>query len=166
MNGVQAEWTLDAVRQFKPAQEARWRKMYHWEPEGEPSYGPPRAYNARLGIVLRELCEKHGLLDRMPRYIEPGALAINKRIAELLFLKTYDLELEQAGDHRIWAYRKAAWTVDELPESVAVIFEKQGEAGLIALPAIGGRIAGQISGWLRDPDINPTIPGVQTEQQS
>jgi DNA repair photolyase len=154
MDGVQAQLTLEAVRQFKASQEARWRKMYRWEPGGEPAYGPPRAYNARLGIVLRELCEKHGLLDRLPRYIQPGPLAINKRIAEQLFLKTYDLELEQAGDHRIWAYRKAAWTVDELPESVAGIFEAQGEAGLIDLPAIGGRIAGQIASWLQDPEFN------------
>jgi hypothetical protein len=44
----------------------------------------------------------------MPRYIAPGPLAANKRIAERLFLRPYDLELEQADDHRIWAYRKAA----------------------------------------------------------
>jgi DNA polymerase/3'-5' exonuclease PolX len=37
----------------------------------------------------------------------------SKRVAEQLFLRTYDLELEQAKDYRIWAYRKAAWTVDE-----------------------------------------------------
>jgi DNA polymerase/3'-5' exonuclease PolX len=84
----------------------------------------------------------------MPRYIRPGPLAVNKRIAERLFLKTYDLELEQAPDYRIWAYRKAAWTVDECPESVADIYAAQGEAGLRALPSIGKSIAGQIGAWL------------------
>jgi DNA polymerase/3'-5' exonuclease PolX len=77
-------------------------------------------------------------------------LAINKRIAEQLFLKTYDLELDQASSYSIWAYRKAAWTVDEWPESVSDIFERQGEAGLRELPAIGEKLAGEIGRWLEE----------------
>ncbi|MFB0535598.1 MAG: radical SAM protein [Anaerolineae bacterium] len=148
MDGVQAERTLEAARRFDPALEARWRELYNWEVGGKPSYGPPGAYNARLGLLLRELCGRHGLLDRMPRYIAPGPLAINKRIAERLFLKTYDLELEQAKDYRIWAYRKAAWTVDEWPESIAELYEARGEAGLRELPGIGRSLAGEIGRWL------------------
>jgi len=72
--------------------------------------------------MIRELCERHGLLDRMPRYIASGPLAINKRIAERLFLRTYDLELEGGGQYQIWAYRKAAWAVDESSVNVADIF--------------------------------------------
>jgi DNA polymerase/3'-5' exonuclease PolX len=101
-------------------------------------------------LLLRELCARHGLLDRMPRYIAPGPLAVNKHIAERLFLKTYDLELEQAKDYRIWAYRKAAWTVDEWPESIAELYEARGEAGLRELPAIGKSLAGEIARWLRE----------------
>ena len=148
MDGVQAERTLEAVRHFDPALEARWRAFYNWEPGGAPNYGPPRDYNARLGLRVRELCAKHGLLDRMPRYILPGPLGINKRIAERLFVKTYDLELEQAPDYRIWAYRKAAWTVDECPESVADIYAAQGVAGLRALPSIGKSLGARIARWL------------------
>lgn len=93
---------------------------------------------------MRELCERHGLKDRMPRYIGAGPRAINKRIAEKLFLKTYDLELEQAPAYRIWAYRKAAWTIDEWPESVAEIYRAHGEAGLQKLPGIGKELAAEI----------------------
>jgi DNA repair photolyase len=154
MDGVQAERTLEAARRFDPALEARWRELYNWEVGGKPSYGPPGAYNARLGLLLREVCARHGLLDRLPRYIAPGPLAVNKRIAERLFLKTYDLELEQAKDYRIWAYRKAAWTVDEWPESVAELYEARGEAGLRELPGIGKSLAGEIGRWLREEDNN------------
>jgi DNA polymerase/3'-5' exonuclease PolX len=94
--------------------------------------------------MVRELCMRHGLKDRMPRYIAPGPLVINKQIAEKLFLKTYDLELEQAQEYRIWAYRKAAWTIDEWPESVAEIYRNQGEAGLQKLPGIGKGLATEI----------------------
>jgi DNA repair photolyase len=157
MDGVQADRTLAAARRFDPALEPRWRELYNWEQGEKPNYSPPGAYNARLGLIVRELCAKHGLLDRMPRYIAPGPLAVNKRIAERLFLKTYDLELEQAKDYRLWAYRKAAWTVDEWPESIADIYETQGETRLRELPGIGKSLAGVIARWLReDGQINDT----------
>lgn len=150
MAGVQAERTLDAARRLDAAMEARWRKLYNWQEGEKPDYSPPRAYNARLGLTIRELCARHGLRDRMPRYVEPGPLAVNKRVAERLFLKTYDLELEQAKEYRIWAYRKAAWAVDEWPESLAEVYRARGEGGLRELPGIGKSLAGEIARWLRE----------------
>ncbi|MGH7452817.1 MAG: hypothetical protein ACRENG_15825, partial [bacterium] len=113
MEGVQAQRTLETARRLDPELETRWRQLYKWRENGKPNYSPPREYSAKLGLMVRELCERHGLKDRMPRYIGSGSLAINKQIAEKLFLKTYDLELEQAPTYRIWAYRKAAWTIDD-----------------------------------------------------
>jgi DNA repair photolyase len=159
MDGVQAERTLEAARRLDPVLEGKWRGLYRWDAGGKPAFGPPGAYNARLGLILRELCARHGLLDRIPRYIAPGPLAVNRRVAERLFLKTYDLELEQAKDYRIWAYRKAAWTVDEWPENVADIYQDRGEAGLRDLPAIGKSLAGEIARWLReDAGVQPKRP--------
>jgi len=149
MAGFQAELTLKAARQLDPALDSRWRRFYNWQVGAEPG-SPPRAYNARLGLMVRELCARHGLLDHIPRLIMPGRLAVNKRIAERLFLKTYDLELEQAGNYRIWAYRKAAWTVDELKENIAEVYNACGESGLQELPAIGKSIAKEIVKWLRE----------------
>ena len=148
MSGAQVEWTLDAARHYDPSLEDSLREMCNWKTGGKPDMSPPRNNNARLGLLVRELCAKHGLLDRMLRYIAPGALAVNKRIAERLFLKTYDLELEMAKDYHIWAYRKAAWTVDEMPESVDKIYRERGEIGLRQLPGISKSIAGQIARWL------------------
>jgi len=155
MDGVQAEHTLEAARRFDPALEAGWRELYKWPVGGRPIYSPPRFYSARLGLKVRELCARHNLLDRMPRYIAPGPLAINKRIAERLFLKVYDLELEQAEDYRMWAYRKAAWTVDEWQESLAEIYTGQGKVGLQKLPGIGNSLAGEIARWLAEERVNP-----------
>ncbi len=155
MDGVQAERTLAAAKRLNPDLEPRFREMYNWKPGGKPSYSPPQAYSARIGLLVRELCHKHGLKDRMPRYVIPGPLAINKRVAERLFLKTYDLELEGAKSYRIWAYRKAAWTVDELRENVADIYAARGEAGLRELPNIGKRIAGVIADFIHQEHEEP-----------
>lgn len=148
MDGVQAERTLDAVRKFEPALEARWRQLYDWKEGTEPQYGPPQSYSARIGSLVRDVCQRHGLKDRMPRYIPSGPLAVNKRLAEGLFLKTYELELNRAKGHRVWAYRKAAWTVDEYPQSIAALYAAQGEGGLTALPNIGKSLGKQIARWL------------------
>jgi DNA repair photolyase len=150
MQGVQAERTLAAARRFDPPLEGHLRQLYRWSVGGKPDYSPPPAYNARLGLMVRELCSRHGLADRMPRFISPGPLAVNKRIAERLFLKTYDLELDQADEYRLWAYRKAAWMVDELPHNIAGIYQARGMAGLQELPAIGQALAQEISKWLHE----------------
>ncbi|MEW6716144.1 MAG: radical SAM protein [Chloroflexota bacterium] len=150
MDGIQAERTLEAAQRLDPELEARFREMYNWEPGGKPTHNPPHAYSARMGLLVRKLCARHGIADRMPRYILPGPLAINKQIAERLFLKTYDLELEQTKGYQAWAYRKAAWTVDELGESIADIHRSCGEAGLREIPNIGKSLARVIAGWLQE----------------
>jgi DNA repair photolyase len=150
MDGVQAERSLAAARGIDPQLESQWRHLYGWQNGGKPNYSPPSTYTASLGLLIRALCARHDLRDRLPRYIPPGPLGVNKRIAERLFLKTYELELEQAKGYRIWAYRKAAWAVDEHPESVADIYTAQGEAGLRELDGIGKSIGGHIAAWLQE----------------
>ena len=162
MDGAQADRTLEAAVRLDPMLDRTWRKLYDWEAGGSPAYGPPRRYAARLGRRVRELCERHGLRDRMPRYVPSGPLGANKRIAELLFLRTHDLELELAETSRIWAYRRAAWTIDELSESVTELFAARGEAGLRELPTIGPGLAGLIARWLREMDSDR---GVQTRNR-
>jgi DNA repair photolyase len=149
MDGLQAEATLAAARALDPGLEAAWRKLYGWDEHGKPSYSPGREYSTRLQRTVRELCEKVGVKDRIPRYIPSGPLAVNKRIAERLFLKAYDLELEMAESSRIWAYRRAAWTVDEHAVSIGEVHRGGGEAALRELPGIGTRLAAQIARWLQ-----------------
>jgi DNA repair photolyase len=153
MAGIQAERSLRAAEGLDAQLGSRWQKMYNWLPEKGPDYSPPPAYTAQLGLRVREICQRYELPDRMPRFIPAGKLGINKRIAELLFLKTYELEIEQAEVRQIWAYRKAAWTVDEMDQSIVDVFQSGGEGGLRSLPEIGNRIASEIGAWLSKPEV-------------
>ncbi|HEU4407543.1 MAG TPA: helix-hairpin-helix domain-containing protein [Polyangiaceae bacterium] len=99
---------------------------------------------------MRDLCERHGLLSRMPRYIPPGPLGVNKRIAEQLFLKGHQLDLELASTYRVWAYRKAAWAVDEWPTSIADLYREKGPGGLRQPPGVGDAIAREIERLLAE----------------
>jgi DNA repair photolyase len=126
MNGVQAERTLAAAATLDAKLPGELRVMY------VDNSSPPRSYTARIGRLVRELCARSGIADRMPRYIAEGPLAANKRAAEKLFLRAYEPELEEADERRIWAYRKAAWAVDEADAPVG---------DYRALPGIGASIA-------------------------
>ena len=149
MDGVTAQRSIAVAQGLNPELAQNFRRFYNWKENGAPNYSPPRAYSAKLGLLVRELCERNGMRDRMPRYIAPGPLAINKQIAEKLFLKTYDLELAQADTYRVWAHRKAAWAVDECTESIAEIYQRNGEVGLQKLPDVGKSVAGEIGKWLK-----------------
>jgi len=149
MAGVQAQYALEGVRAVDPELEPRLREFYQWQEGGKPEHNPPRSYTIRLGRHVRKLCDRHGISDRIPRYIPPGTLAVNKWVAEKLFLKTYNLELEGANPYRIWAHRKAAWLVDELEESVSSLYYAGGERRLQELPGIGRGLTSEIAGWIQ-----------------
>jgi len=156
MDGEQAERTLVAAGSISPDVELRWRELYNQKQQPNSSANPSGEYAIRLGNMVRELAEKHGIMDQIPRYIADGPLAMNKLLAEKLFVKVRDLELEAANQQRIWRFRKAAWTVDELETSIADIYLSKGESGLGTLPSIGKNMASQIASWLTSHKVNLT----------
>jgi len=113
-------------------------------------FEPGGGYGPELLLRVREVCVKAGVPDRMKRPILAGGpLGGNKRIAEKLFLRAYDLLLEDAGSHRQWAYRKAAWAIDELDADVHAIYQQQGSTGLESIKGVGKKLASEIEGWLQ-----------------
>ena len=102
-----------------------------------------------MGRTVRKLCAKHGISDRLERYIPDNMLAVNRWVAEKLYLKTYEMELENANPYQIWAYRKAAWMIDDLEDNLANLYYGGGETRLQELPGIGKGISSQIAGWIR-----------------
>ena len=140
MSGAQATYFLEAVKKHEPGLVEKYTKLYGG------AYGPlDTKYVGRIGLKVRELCAKYGISDRMPRYIPDGPLATNNRIAEDIFTKCYLMELESAPSYKVWAYRRAGWTVDELDRDILAIYKKRGLNGLKALPNIGPTIAAFIA---------------------
>jgi DNA repair photolyase len=143
MSGYQATRTLAALGRHDPAAVPFYKNLY-----ANGAYGPPAAYNADLGLRVRDLCAHHGLADRLPRWLGDGWRAGNRRLAERLFARAYDLELEQAGQFRIAACIRAAQTVDDLPEPVADLYARGGIPALQSIPAVGPATARFLAGWL------------------
>jgi DNA repair photolyase len=136
MSGAQATYFTKALKKHDPELVEKYHALY-----GD-AYSPIDAnYSCRIGLKVRELCTKYGINDRMSRYIPDGQLATNKRIAEEIFTKCYLLELDSVPSFKVWAYRRAGWTVDELDQDILSIYNKRGLNGLKALPNIGPSIA-------------------------
>jgi hypothetical protein len=75
--------------------------------------------------------------------------ATNQIIADRLREAADLLEQQAANPFRVRAYREAAQTVSDLGQELALIHERDGVAGLDALPGIGPRIAAAIAEMLR-----------------
>jgi len=87
----------------------------------------------------------------IPRPVQfyPEALWMNKKIAEKFYMQARELQLSGQGGYKEWAYRKAAWALDALQESVTNIFRKQGISGLLEIEGVGKSLAVQVADLLK-----------------
>ncbi|MFA4859087.1 MAG: radical SAM protein [Candidatus Margulisiibacteriota bacterium] len=101
-------------------------------------YVPLGKYSPKVNGLCREILDKHKMPGRIARPVDffPEKLRINKRVAEALFYKTYQLEAAGAASAKIWDFREAAWAVDELKDDVRLIYEVMGKKGLQQIPGV------------------------------
>jgi hypothetical protein len=105
------------------------------------SYSPRNYPWNRMALRIRELCEKYGIRDRVPRPIIPGdKRALNKRIVETLADRLHEMELKQEAEAKIWAYRKAAWAIEDLPQNIGLVYRTMGLRGLQSIEGVGERM--------------------------
>lgn len=118
---------------------AKYQKIY----ENEESFGE---YWHRITSKIKELCQKYHLADSISRPIKhfPVNIHFNKKMAEKFYLKAREIQ-EQGGNHyKEWAYRKAAWAIDDLEESLVDIYNRSWLVGLQKIEGIGNRLAHEI----------------------
>lgn len=109
------------------------------------SYSPQGYAWNRIALRVRELCEKYGISDRIPRPIIPGEkFDLNKRVVEMLANQAYAMEIEQKPSQRIWAYRKAAWSVEDLEQDIGLIYKTMGLKGIQNIKDVGPALAERI----------------------
>ncbi len=140
----QREYFLNVLRERFPELLSAYQERY---PEG--SYGPSHGQWRPTALRIKALCEKYGLSDRIPRPIIPSdKRALNKRIAERLANRVYDMELNNEPGYRVWAYRKAAWAIEELEQDVKLVYRSMGLKGLESIRDVGPKLAREIEGMV------------------
>lgn len=129
----QKNYFFDVLRQRFPDLLTLYQRCY------PPASYAPRNYPwHRIALRIRELCQKYGIRDRVPRPILPGdKRALNKRIVERLADKVYEMEIHLEPDYRIWPYRKAAWAIEDLEQDIGLVYRSMGLKGLQSIPNVG-----------------------------
>ena len=140
----QKEFFMRVLRQIHPDLLSLYMQLY---PAGSYSQAQPWR---KVGLRIREYCQQAGISDRMPRPVIPGEKrSLNKRIVERLANWLYTLELENGNRNRIWAYRKAAWAVEDLEQDIGLVYRAMGAKGLESIPNVSHQIAKEIEPLLR-----------------
>ena len=113
------------------------------------SYAPAGGASLEIARLVRRLCTEAGIPDRIQRPVIPGEKRVlNKRVTEALANRAYDLELERKPAKRVWAYRKAAWAIEDLQQDVGLVIDQMGVSGLAGIPQIGEQMAEEIGRWI------------------
>lgn len=108
-------------------------------------------YTAKTHQLVLKYCQKYQLNHYIPRPINfyPKELQINKKIAEKFYLKARELQMTEQGGFKEFVYKKAAWNLDDLEESVQKIYQNKGINGIMEIKGIGQSLAGQIEKLLK-----------------
>jgi len=136
-----------------------YRRLY---PPG--SYGPAGGNWRRTALRLHELCQQYGISDRLPRpMIRGDKRTLNKRVVEALANRVYMMELTGEANHRLWAYRKAAWAIEDTPQDLGLIYSQMGLKGLQSIENVGPQLAQMVEGLLRRLAPPPSQQGTPKE---
>jgi len=140
----QKSFFFDVLQEKFPEYIDLYQRLY--PPE---SYSPRQYSWNRIALRIRELCEKHGISDRVPRPVIPGDKhELNKRIVEQLAGILYEMELNQEPEYRLWKYRKAAWVIEDLEQDIGLVYRTMGLKGLQSIPEVGEALGGKIEKML------------------
>jgi DNA repair photolyase len=134
LSDQQRTFFFDSLKARLPDLLPLYEKLY---PQGK-SYGAVGWPHQQIALRVKEFCEYHGISYRVPRPIIPGEKrALNKRVVEALAKMLYDLEIQGAPNYRQWAYRKAAWAIEDLEQDAGLIYRTMGLRGLESIPGVG-----------------------------
>lgn len=108
-------------------------------------------YTAHLHKQVLKYCKKYEITPFIPRPVSfyPEKLQLNKEIAGNFYLEARELQLSGSKGYREWAYRKAAWALDDLQENIEEIYHNEGIDGLRKIKGIGEKLAERIEGFLK-----------------
>ncbi|MEJ2212462.1 MAG: helix-hairpin-helix domain-containing protein, partial [Anaerolineae bacterium] len=53
----------------------------------------------------------------------------------------YWMELDGASKQRVWAYRKAAWAIEDTEQDLGLIYRVMGRKGLESIESVGPKMA-------------------------
>ncbi len=111
-----------------------------------------KSYSKQVHTLVKELCDKHHIPNYIPREARffPEHIQKNKLVAEQLFLKARELMLTGESHYREFAFRRAAWSIDEMGRNVQKLYDEDGCKGLQTIAGVGYKLAIEIKKIIDD----------------
>ena len=135
----QKEKYMEIIKKYFPD------KVVYYEEYLSNNYFQARHYSCLVSKKVNYFCNKHNLPDMMARYISTDQYFLNKKVAEKLFFKIHDMEIKNESISKIWEYRKAAWSIDEMQDDIGVLFSLEGLNGLKKIASSNADILSNIA---------------------
>lgn len=131
------------LEKYNPKLVAEYKNLYKTQ-------SSQTTYYAKIHKKILKYCRKYKITPYIPRPVNfyPNELQINKKLAEKFYLKARELQMSGQGGYREWAYRKAAWALDNLKGNIRQIYQKKEIAGIMQIKGIGKSLANQIEKFL------------------
>lgn len=107
-------------------------------------HSPSGKYVSRITEMVNYYCEKYGLMTHMPRYIIPGSIYVNKKIAEFLYNAAQEIEFSGINKTTALTYRNVAHFIDALEYDLKDVYDTMGKKGLEKIPGIGPALADRV----------------------
>ncbi len=127
----------------------------HWYPNG--SYEPSNYNWNQIAQQINIICKEFGIRDRIPRPIIAGdKFTLNKRIAERLADTSYHIEIYGGPQYKIWAYRKAAWAIEEINTDIGLVYKSLGLSGLQSIQDVGEKMGFEVEKLINE--LSAKIP--------
>jgi DNA polymerase/3'-5' exonuclease PolX len=60
------------------------------------------------------------------------------------------MELDNAPQQRVWAYRKAAWAIEVAEQDLGLIYRALGRKGLESIESVGPKLGELVEGLIND----------------
>jgi DNA repair photolyase len=134
-----------ALKTYEPELIGKYEKIYQ-----DPN--SMQVYYRGVHNLVKEYCQRYRIANTIPRPVGffSKKTRINKLVAERIYIKARELQLQGESNYRVLAYLKTAWGLDEINYDILTLYQKEGKNGLQKLDGVGDKMALVIEGVLAD----------------
>lgn len=145
LHGFCQEKYYTALKKFDPDLIGKYDELYQ-------DSSKLQNYYRTVHQLVKKYCQQYRIANTIPRPINhfPQASRINKLIAEKMYLKARDYQLQGEPDYRVLAYLKVAREIDQIDYDILTLYQKDGIDGLKQIAGVGDKIALVLEAILSD----------------
>ncbi|MEK6936600.1 MAG: radical SAM protein [Nanoarchaeota archaeon] len=115
----QEDFFYNSLEKFDKNLVEKYKDLY------KDNYSPKDNSWAIIGRKIKSFCKQYKIDYRIKRFIPKSPLSINKEISEKLFLKVYEMEINEESEEMIKKYRELAFKIDELDVPLNNLFKTE-----------------------------------------